>query len=111
MIEKAKGAIRLVNLNQDDCQSTASVKRRHSNEHILNCKTAKKTLQPMTHKRDPDVSVSFKLYDNLRILFIEIPLRICQVVNYDVPRPYKLFTRRRKKQDRQMSFCHHAIKS
>ena len=59
-MEKAKGAIRLVNLNQGDCQSTAGAKRRHSNESQLaedipNCKTAKKTPQSMTHKGDPDV--------------------------------------------------------
>ena len=62
-MEMAKGAICLVNLNQGDCQSTAGAKRRHSNESQLaedipHCKTAKKTPQPMTHKRYPDVSVS-----------------------------------------------------
>ena len=49
LMEKAKGAIHLVNLNQGDCQSTARAKRRHSNESQLaedipHCKTAKKKL-------------------------------------------------------------------
>ena len=62
-MEKAKGVIRLVNLNQGDCQFTAGAKRRHSNESQLaedipHSKTAKRTAQPMTHKRDHDVSVS-----------------------------------------------------
>ena len=80
LIEKAKGAICLMNLNHDDCQSTAGAKRRHSNESQLvedipNCKTAKKTPKPRTHKRDPDV-LEFKFYNELRIFFLYLFFRL-----------------------------------